>query len=146
VRKKERPTFFGAVYLILRREEGILLLLRQNTGYKDGEWGFVSGHIEAGEPASRAMVREAYEEAGIELREVDLVPVHVMYRASRDRPYMDIYFEAKLYQGPIINLEPKKCAALEFFPQDKLPPNTIDYIRDVLESIQAGKAYSEFGW
>ena len=64
----------AAVYLILKdNNENVLLSLRKNTGYKDGFWGLVSGHIEKGEPASLAMAREAKEEANIIINQSDLI-------------------------------------------------------------------------
>lgn len=54
-------------YLVLRRDDQLLLLLRKNTHYCDGMWGFMAGHVEDGESATEGMIREAREEIGIEL-------------------------------------------------------------------------------
>jgi 8-oxo-dGTP diphosphatase len=55
-----------SAYLIFRRtvEEGdqVLLMLRAGTGYMDGHWATVAGHVEAGESCAAAAVREAREE------------------------------------------------------------------------------------
>lgn len=44
---------------MVERDQRILLQLRINTGYCDGMWGCVAGHVEEGESASGAMIREA---------------------------------------------------------------------------------------
>ncbi len=67
--KQKRTGAKIAVYLILKREEETLLLLRQNTGYMDGFYGLVSGHVENDESAVTAMIREAHEESGITIKE-----------------------------------------------------------------------------
>ena len=55
-----------AVHLILTNDDDEILMLRRvDTGYKDGEYGLVSGHVEEGENLKSAMIREASEEAGI---------------------------------------------------------------------------------
>ena len=37
-----------ATYVLLRRENEVLLQLRQNTGYRDGHWAAaIAGHVEA---------------------------------------------------------------------------------------------------
>lgn len=139
---KKRTGAFVCAYLILKQGENVLLLLRQNTGYCDGMYGLVSGHVEEGEPASAAMVREAYEEAGIELLPSQIKVCHIMHRKS-ERLNVDIFFECRLWQGFLVNREPEKCAALEYFPLDHLPANTIPYIA---QALRAENFYSEHGW
>ena len=42
-----------ASYVIFRRDDHVLLQLRQGTGYMDGYWATAAaGHVEAGEPAA----------------------------------------------------------------------------------------------
>lgn len=42
---KERFKVVPAVYLVLRRGEGVLLLRRANTGYQDGKYSLIAGHL-----------------------------------------------------------------------------------------------------
>jgi 8-oxo-dGTP pyrophosphatase MutT (NUDIX family) len=42
----------------------VLLHKRQNSGFMDGSYSLVSGHVEANESFKQAMIREAHEEAG----------------------------------------------------------------------------------
>lgn len=118
------------------------MLLRQNTGYYDGYWGLVAGHVEEGESATDAMVREAFEEANIDVHPDNLKPVHILHRRS-DRANIDIFFECDEWQGTVLNKEPDKCGGLEFYSLADLPEMMIDYILDVL---QAKTFYSEYGW
>ncbi len=62
---KERYKFICAVYLILIKENKVLLLKRANTGYEDGNYSLVAGHMDGNETIKQAMIREATEEAGI---------------------------------------------------------------------------------
>lgn len=142
---RERRRVVLSVYLILRQEESVLLYLRQNTGFEDGKYGLVSGHVEANESAKQAMVREASEEAGIHLLESDLKFAHVIHRTS-DRDNVDIFFECDQWTGSIENREPDKCAELAFYPLDDCPENLIPYIRNVLKAVKTETAYSESGW
>ncbi|MET0977876.1 MAG: NUDIX domain-containing protein, partial [Paeniglutamicibacter terrestris] len=49
-----------ASYVVFLRGDQVLLQLRQNTGFLDGHWACAAaGHVEAGESASAAAVREA---------------------------------------------------------------------------------------
>lgn len=143
--KKKRSGASVNAYLVLRKESEVLLHLRKNTGYCDGYYGLVSGHIEDEEPATAALIREAQEEAGIQLDPSHLRVAHVMHRKT-NRLNIDIFFECNYWQGNIVNKEPEKCASLDFCPIDNLPSNTIDYIKDALQAISANKFYSEAGW
>ena len=54
-----------ASYVLLLRGPEVLLQRRQNTGYMDGFWvAGAAGHVEPGETARHAAVREAREELG----------------------------------------------------------------------------------
>lgn len=132
-------------YLILKQQDKILLHLRKNTGYCDGMWSLVAGHVEDGESATEGMVREAYEEVGLSLDPAQIQAVHIMHRKT-NRLNVDVFFDCKSWQGEIQNREPEKCEKLEFFPLSSLPLNIVDYNAMALRCISEGKFYSELGW
>jgi 8-oxo-dGTP diphosphatase len=134
-----------SAYLILKRQNQICLLLRQNTGYMDGCYGLISGHVEDGESATDGMIREAREEAGIELNPAQLKVVHVMHR-NEGRLGIDVFFECFSWSGSVENREPHKCAEIGFFPQADLPKNTMDYVAVAIQASARGEIYSERGW
>lgn len=142
---RRAPNTHVSSYLILKQDNQILLGLRCNTGYCDGQYGFVSGNVEDKESATQAMVREAYEEAGIILDPADLKVVHILHRQS-NRLNVDIFFECSRWSGDITNCEVDKCEGLSFFPINALPSNTVTYLLDVLEHVSKGRFYSESGW
>lgn len=132
------------VYLIIIQKNAVLLSLRQNTGYYDGSYGLVSGHVEDGESAISAIMREAKEEVGIQILASQIKPIHIMHRKT-DRYNIDIFFTCS-FPGAVVNLEPHKCANLDFFDLDRLPLNIIPYIEKALKATLHKKIYSEEGW
>lgn len=136
----------AAAHLMLTRDREVLLLLRAGTGYEDGRYSVVAGHLDGDEPASAAMVREAAEEAGIVIRGEWLRLGCVMHRRAPDRESVDFFFECTRWDGEVRNREPHKCAGLRFFPADDLPPNTVEYVRAGIRAARAGVRYVEFGW
>ncbi|MDR2760536.1 MAG: NUDIX domain-containing protein [Rickettsiales bacterium] len=142
----EKFKLYAASYLILKNDNQLLLSLRQNTMFMDGYYSLVAGHFDGNEPASRACLREAEEEANIKLTPKDIKAVHIMNRKSPSREYMDVYFLAENYKEEIKNMEPEKCGGLEWFEIDKLPNNTAPYIKFVLENYSKGIFYSEWEW
>lgn len=141
----ERFTIIPAVYLVLIKDGKILLLRRKNTGFEDGNYSMVSGHLEGNETIRHAMIREAREEAGITIQPQDLALVHIMHRQTQPER-SDFFLTTSTWDGEITNKEPEKCDDLSWFSLTQLPENTIPYIRQAIEHIQAGQVYSEHGW
>lgn len=134
-----------AVHLLLMREGQVLLLRRYNTGYEDGNYSVVAGHLDGDEEVRAAMIREAQEEAGITIDQADIAVVGVMHRRSDDER-IDFFLAASRWAGEIRNREPHKCDQLAWFPLDDLPSNVIPYVRRALENYRSGTFYDSFGW
>ena len=107
--EQARFRFYGAAYLVLNKDGKVLLLRRYNTGYQDGNYSLVAGHLDGSETVKQCIIREAREEAGIIMRSEDLKVVHVMHkRSSEEREYFDIYLRAERWEGDVENTEPDK--------------------------------------
>ena len=137
-------TVVPSSYLLFRKGDEILLSLRKNTGYHDGDYSLPAGHIEEGEYALEAAIREAKEETGVDIASQDLKMAHMMYRKCADHVRADYFFEVKKCEGEIHNPEPDKCDGLNWFKLSELPKNTIPYIKATLARYTAGELYSEF--
>ncbi len=135
----------SAVHLFLIRDVKILLLCRYNTGYEDGNYSVVAGHLDGGEKVTAAAVREAREEVGIVIREEDIEIVQVMHRLSDDER-IDFFVTVSAWEGEISNNEPDKCDHLAWFSLDELPENTIPYVRQAIRNYQNSVQFSSFGW
>ena len=75
-------------HLLLVQGDRILLLRRCNTGYEDGKYSVIAGHMDGAETAREAICREAEEEAGIELTPDDLAS-HPVRRALSNPIYVE---------------------------------------------------------
>jgi 8-oxo-dGTP diphosphatase len=53
-----------------------VLLVERGSGALQGQWSLPGGHIEAGELAAHAALRELREEAGVEAEIADLLDIH----------------------------------------------------------------------
>ena len=143
---KERMKLPVSAQLFLIKDEKILLLRRFNTGYEDGKYSVVAGHIAGNETVAEAMIREAKEEADIFIAREDLKTVHVMHRKKGRGEYIDYFFFCDKWTGDIRNSEPHKCDDLRWFDINDLPDNMVDYIREAIEYYKNGIKFSEFGW
>lgn len=143
---EQRTNFRLAIYLFLQKQNKVLLTLRKNTGFMDGFFSTISGHIEPKENMLEALNREAKEEANIKLSQKDTALFHIMSRKS-NFPYYDFFYKTSIWQGkPIIN-ESNLCSEMSWFNLDNLPENTVPYIKFALQSINKDKlTYSSVDW
>ncbi|MER6386191.1 NUDIX domain-containing protein [Streptomyces sp. NPDC001250] len=116
------------VMIILEHDGSVCLAERQGTGYADGKLNLPSGKVELGEDVFDAVIREAFEEIGVRIERDALHIVHVMYfRNPEGETRVGWFFVASHWEGTPTNMEPHKCAGLEWHPAENLPENTVRY-------------------
>ncbi len=135
----------SAVHLFLLQGGKVLLLRRYQTGYEDGNFSVVAGHLDGNETVVAAAMREAREEVGIVLAAQDVHVVGVMHRRSTDER-IDWFVVCERWAGEITNAEPEKCDELCWADPERLPPNVIPYVRRAIENFRAGRWFDSFGW
>ncbi len=121
--------YVGSVYLLLVRDNKILLLRRFQTGFEDGNYGLPAGHMDGGETAREACTREVQEEIGIVVKPEDLHVVQVMHRKGGHDERIDFFMTAEAYTGEVKNCEPHECDDLSWFALDTLPENMVEEVR-----------------
>lgn len=143
----DRYRVVPASYVLLLRGEAdrteVLLQLRANTGFMDGYWAAAAaGHVEAGEDALAAAVREAHEELGVTVEPADLAPLTAVHRTrSTGEPVderVDFFFTCRRWSGEPHEAESGKTAGLGWFPLAVLPEPTVPHERAVLDALRAG--------
>ena len=143
-----RATYRAAVYVIPKRGDEILLFRRFNTGFGDGQYSFIAGHVEEGASVTATAMREALEEAGIGLSAQDLGFAHILHRHSEDGlVYFDFFFVVERWDGDPAVMEPHRCDGMVWASWQDLPAHTLPYIRAVVDQIfSQGRPFSEHGW
>lgn len=137
-----------ASYLILKKENKVLLLRRFNTTYQNWNYSMVAWHVDPGENFTDCIIREAKEEAWITLKKENLEVVHILHRKSvtsvNDR--IDAFFIATKWDWEVKIMEPNKCDDLSWFDLDDLPNNIVPCDKHALEQAFNWIHYSEYGW
>lgn len=138
----ERLKYKCAVFVILKKDNKVLLLERSNTGQGDGKFVLPAGHIEAGETVFSAAIRELKEEVGISVDESHLKFVEVIHRK---RPqYIYFILTTNRWLGEPRNLEEDKCKQVGWFDLDNLPQSTSNSMRIALDNYRKKTTFSEY--
>ncbi len=132
-----------AAYVFFRRDDDVLLQLRDGTGFMDGHWAAAAaGHVEQNESVLDAACREAKEELGVTVTVGNLRPLTAMHRtASGHAPVderVDFFFECWSWTGEPRVIETQKAADLGWFSLDALPHPVVPHELFVLERVNDG--------
>jgi 8-oxo-dGTP diphosphatase len=129
-------------HVFLIRGGTILLARRANTGFEDGNYGPVSGHLEPGETIMQAAVRECREEIGVELGADSPEVIGVTHYSLPTGDGLDFFFQVRRWTGEPTAIA--ECEDLLWCHPDSLPNNTIPFVRRALEHhLLAGVWFDE---
>jgi 8-oxo-dGTP diphosphatase len=137
------------VFLLLTRNDHVLLALRQGTGFADGMWNLPSGKAENAESAVAAVIREAREELGIHLAEHNISYAATVHcRNTRTDTRIGLFFQAAAKDTPDApyNAEPHKCAKIAWYPMAMLPSTTMPYSALGVSLYQSRTHFGTTGW
>ena len=93
----ERFKLPAAVFLLLIRNTEVLLIRRQNTGWHDGDYDLVAGHLDGKESLKATLCRETAEEIGIRIDPNDVIFNHLLHGYFEDgKEYLQILIGGKV--------------------------------------------------
>jgi len=129
--------------IIIVKDGKTLLAKRKKKTLGDGHWGSSGGHVEIGETPAQAAIREAKEELGIEVGNLQFL-ICIDEQWLDGKQYIDIIFLADIISGEPKNMEPEKIEAVGWFPVNDLPEPMFPPVKLALQAIKTGKKYDEF--
>lgn len=138
-------------HLILKKGDKILLTRRsQNNKIWSSHWHCVTGGIEAGESPREAIIREAKEEVGLDINDVNLeTTVFLIENDYFDQlkkfHALELFFVSNMTDGQEpINLEPSKQDSISWFDPYELPEPMIPGVAFGIKSYFENQRYAEF--
>ncbi len=130
------------VRLILEYREHTLYLSQVKS---NGEsFTLPGGKIEGEEYAKEALIREAFEEAGIILSKKSLNLVHVVYKRLHSTTEIIFFFHAASWKGELKVKEPEKFKDTVWLPNDEPPSRLPAVIKSAMNKIAKDKIFSQF--
>ncbi len=142
--KKPKGSMSYAIVLLINEKSEVLLVRRKGVSFGNGLYSLPGGKIESGETALETAKREAQEEVGIMIDDLNLV--HVVDRQGPETEFYVFVFRPSVWQGIPSNCEPDKCDDVRWFPVNQLPDKLIPAHRQAIELSQNGISYSKHGW
>lgn len=139
----ERKFGLGVFVCIFNRDFSKILLLKRNEEKRKkhgADWGNIGGKIELGEMSKDACLREAKEEAGLEINPNNLKFIEVL---EKPELYPDWHGVQFIYSTNIdetcnlcVNNESDEC---KWFPVNNLPDKMLDSKEFILEILKKAK-------
>ena len=108
---------------VIRNEENEILLHQRAD---NGQWSLPGGALEPGEEAAQTVIREVFEETGLEVRPLGLVGIYsgsdsiFTYPNGDQVGVVSITFECKIIGGEL-STDNDESLALKYFPFEALP-------------------------
>jgi ADP-ribose pyrophosphatase len=119
--------------MVVDTQGRVLLTLRRRPP-ESGSWSILGGRVELFERLEDCAVREAREEAGIEIAIERLLCVTDHIVESEDDHWVSPAYLGRITRGEPINTEPEKTVAVRWFALADLPPNLTMTARRAVES------------
>ncbi|WP_137131227.1 NUDIX domain-containing protein [Rhizobium sp. FY34] len=111
---------FG-VGLVIRRQDGKILLYKRMKAPEAGHWNIVGGKVDLMEHSSEAAMREAEEETGLSIGSVRLLGITEQCIAADRQHWISVLYLAEQFTGEPSLTEPDKLSDMGWFSADDLP-------------------------
>lgn len=126
-----------AVGTIIRAADSRLVLVRRAIEPGYGLWVFPGGYVDRGEEITSAAIREAREEAGLDVRLDGLVNIY----SYAGRPLIIVVYAASAVGGDLCTDE--ECLEARLFSPDEIPWRELAFrsTHDALQEYLAGRVF-----
>lgn len=121
--------------------DGRVLLGRRVSGQRPGWWGWIGGRLEFGETLQACAIREAREEAGVEVGRLRLLCISSII--VEDQHWIDVEFLGDILSGEPHVAAPDELTEWTWFPIADLPSPIFEPAERALQSYRTGKMLNE---
>lgn len=143
---RQRYSLPIAVFMILKKENQILLIQRASTWRMDGYRSLLAWSLDPGEELKLAAMREAKEEIWVDIQYEDVQLIHTQHCSMEHNQWINYFFLTEIRDGEPQVCEPHKHSGVLRCSLDQLPETMIPYVKKSLdEYFQNNLNYSEFG-
>jgi 8-oxo-dGTP diphosphatase len=127
----------GAVII----QNGKTLLTKRIGSHGENTYGSLGGHVEFGETPTEALKREAMEELGIDLENIQFLVCSNILKYNKH--YVDITFTATIKSGTPRIMEPDRITSIEWYDVSNLPSPLFEPLAVAFKAVYENKSYFE---
>lgn len=113
--------------------EGKILVFKRIKEHGRGQWSAIGGHLEHGEHWFDTALREAREEAGIEVHSPRLFAVTNDVFPESGKHYITLQVEVRADSADFINAEPEKHVEMGWYRWEDVPTPRFPGIQSVYD-------------
>jgi 8-oxo-dGTP diphosphatase len=121
--------------LLIRGGDGRILLYKRVKAPEAGFWNIVGGKIDHMEHSADAARREAEEETGLSIGNVDFLCVSEQRIEADRQHWLSMIYITSDFSGEPQLTEPDKLSAMGWFAPDDLPQPLSAFARDALKHL-----------
>ncbi len=126
------------------RDNKVLLSLRKSSAqFGANQYALIGGKIASNESPTEALKREVKEEVGCD---VDGTIKNTLYFKGASTTCVAFTFSIDSFHGEPVNLEHEKHESITWVALTELPETLLLRHRYIIECIQKGKVYAEWGF
>ena len=122
-------------------QDGRVLMGRRMSGQRPGWWGWIGGKLEFGESLQQCAIREAHEEAGVEVGRLRLLCISSII--VEDQHWIDVEFLGDIISGEPHATAPAELTEWAWYPIDQLPSPIFEPAERALKSYRTGIVLNE---
>lgn len=135
------------VGVVVRNQNGEILMKKRNGSHGQGEWALVGGKIDFGETFEEAAYRELKEETGLVGKKPRVVSLSNQLRYLGDGVHcviIGVELDISVGAEPE-NLEPEKCDGFDWVSENALPDSIFEGSRQILDALSNGRKIAYVG-
>jgi ADP-ribose pyrophosphatase len=133
IRKQAAIPRVGVGVLVVDTKKRVLLTLR-NRAPEAGCWSIVGGKVDFLERLEQCALREAREEAGVEVELVRLLCVTDHVLPDEEQHWVAPAYLGRIVSGEAKNCEPDKAREVRWCELDSIPENLTMTARNAIEA------------
>ncbi|MDK4703563.1 MULTISPECIES: NUDIX domain-containing protein [unclassified Rhizobium] len=123
----------GTGLAILR--DGKLLLYRRLKAPEAGCWSIVGGKVDHMEASARAAVREAEEESGLSIGEIDYLCTEEVINETDNQHWISLIYICRDFSGEPRLMEPDKLSDFGWFGRGELPAQLSEFAKATIAHL-----------